>query len=179
MYNLTLLSLVNLIYSTELYRNSKFCFEISSSALLSDSIIHLACSALLHWAKPAGQGSFFKVCEIVLLWCRLPSQLLVPVLVLSHPSYSVLPLSNWVNICECFGTILWIFRGHSWKSHFEANYRGLEAAEDVQPSLNKFSTSQGVSDIPATPTGSPGKKFFICETFSLDASSRWKSGRVF
>ena len=112
-YSVSCSCVVKLISSPELYRNSKFCFEISSSALLSDSTIHLACSALLHWAKPAGQGSFFKVCEIVLLWCRLPSQLLVPVLVLSHPSYSVLPLSNSVNICECFGTILWIFRGHS------------------------------------------------------------------
>ena len=93
---------MKLISSTELYRNSKFCFEISSPALLSDSTIQLACSALLRWAKPAGQGSFFKVCEIVLLWCRLPSQLLVPVLVLSHPSYSVLPLGNSVNICESF-----------------------------------------------------------------------------
>ena len=74
---------------------------------------------------------------------------------------------------QMFWTILWIFRGHSWKSHFEANYRGLEAAEDVQPSLNKFSTSQRVSDILATPTRSPGKKFFICETFSLDVSSRF------
>ena len=72
---------------------------------------------------------------------------------------------------QMFWTILWIFRGHSWKSHFEANYRGLEAAEDVQPSLNKFSTSQRVSDILATPTRSPGKKFFICETISMTPSS--------
>ena len=74
---------------------------------------------------------------------------------------------------QMFWTILWIFRGHSWKLTFEANFLSLEAAEDVQPSLNKFSTSQRVSDIPATPTGSPGKKFFICETFSLDASSTY------
>ena len=70
-----------------------------------------------------------------------------------------------------FWTISWIFRGHSWKSHFEANFLGLEAAEDVQPSLNKFSTSQRVSDILATPTGSPGKKFFILETTSMTPSS--------
>ena len=70
-----------------------------------------------------------------------------------------------------FWTNSWIFRGHSWKSHFEADFLGLEAAEDVQPSLNKFSTSQRVSDIPATPTGSPGKKFFILEIFSLGVSS--------
>ena len=47
-------SVVKLISSPELYRNSKFCFEIGSSALLT------------------GQ-SFFKVCEIVLLWCWLPT----------------------------------------------------------------------------------------------------------
>ena len=93
---------MKLISSPELHQNSKFWSEIDSPVLLCDSTINLACSALLDWAKPAGQDSFFKVFELVLLWCWLPCQLLVPVLVLLNPSYSVLPLDNLVIICEYF-----------------------------------------------------------------------------
>ena len=63
-----------------------------------------------------------------------------------------------------FWSILRIFRGQSWKLHFKANFLSLEAAKDVQASLNKFSTSPRVSDILTTPTGFPGKKFFVSET---------------
>ena len=93
---------MKLFNSSELHQNSKFWFEIDSPAPLCDSTIYLACSALLDWAKPAGQDSFFKVFELVLLWCWLPCQLLVPVLVLLNPCYSVLPLDKLVNICEYF-----------------------------------------------------------------------------
>ena len=77
--------------SSELYQNSKFWFEIDSSPPLCDSIIYLAS----------------PVCEIVLFWCWLPCELAVPVLVLPKPSYPVLPLDNFMSICECFGQ----FRG--------------------------------------------------------------------
>ena len=118
-YSVSCPCVVKLISSPELHRNSKFCFEIGSSALLRDSTIHLACSALLDWAKPAGQGSFFKAFEIVLLCCRLPRQLLLPVLVLSNPSYSVLSLDNSVIIFECF----YQFRG-SFAAILESSLRG-------------------------------------------------------
>ena len=106
-YSVSCSCVVKLISSPELRQNSKFWSKIDSPVLLCDSTIYLACSALHDWAKPAGQDSFFKVFELVLLWCWLPCQLLMPVPVLSNPSCSVLPLGNSVNICECFGQ----FRG--------------------------------------------------------------------
>ena len=101
-YSVSCPCVVKLISSTELHQNSKFWSESDSPVPLCDSTIYLACSALLDWAKPAGQDSFFKVFELVLLWCWLPCQLLVPVLVLLNPCYSVLPLDKLVNICEYF-----------------------------------------------------------------------------
>ena len=101
-YSVSCPCVVKLISSTELHQNSKFWSESDSPVPLCDSTIYLACSALLDWAKPAGQDSFFKEFELVLLWCWLPCQLLVPVLVLLNPSCSVLPLDNLVNICERF-----------------------------------------------------------------------------
>ena len=101
-YSVSCPCVVKLISSTELHQNSKFWSESDSPVPLCDSTIYLACSALHDWAKPAGQDSFFKVFELVLLWCWLPCQLLVPVLVLLNPSCSVLPLDNLVNICERF-----------------------------------------------------------------------------
>ena len=99
-YSVSCPCVVKLISSTELDQNSKFWSKIDSPVLLSDSTIYLACSALLDWAKPAGQDSFSKACWIVLLRCWLLCQLLMPVLVLLNPSYSVLLLDNLMNICE-------------------------------------------------------------------------------
>ena len=141
------------ISSPELHRNSKFWL------------------ALPCLTKPPRQDSLFNVCELVLLWCWLPCELLVPVLVLSNPSYSVLPLDNFTSICECFGQFGGSFATVPESCTSRPISRPKEAAEDVQPNSNKFSTSQRVSDILATPTGSPGKKFFILETTSMNPSS--------
>ena len=150
-YSVSCPCVVKLFNSSELHQNSKFWFEIDSPAPLCDSTIYLACSALWDCA----------VLVLVALWTRRACASAVESLLFSAASWQF-GEHLWM-----FWTISWIFRGHSWKLHFEANYLSLEAAEDVQPDLNKFSTSQRVPDILAAPTGSSGKKFFISETISM------------
>ena len=146
---------MKLISSTELHQNSKFWSESDSPVPLCDSTIYLACSALWDCA----------VLVLVALWTRRACASAVESLLFSAASWQF-GEHLWM-----FWTISWIFRGHSWKLHFEANYLGLEATEDIQPILNKFSTSQRVPDILAALTGSTGKKFFTWQTILMDLSS--------
>ena len=114
-YSVSCPCVVKLISSTELHQNSKFWSESDSPVPLCDSTIYLTCSALHDWAKPAGQDSFFKVFELVLLWCWLPCQLLVPVLVLLTSAVEWIQcclLTNWwtfVNILNNFVNLSWPF----------------------------------------------------------------------